>query len=79
MTAHLAIKSKQLNEKVIVSDEISNSYKSSIYIKKQEVLTIKDLLYGLMLRSGNDASLVIAKNVGNSVDEFIKELQKLFK
>ena len=79
MTAHLAIKSKQLNKKVIVGDEIINSYKSSIYIKKQEVLTIKDLLYGLMLRSGNDASLVIAKNVGNSVDEFIKELQKLFK
>jgi len=76
MTAHLAIKSKQLNKKVIVGDEISNSYGSSIYIKKQEVLTIKDLLYGLMLRSGNDASLVIAKNVGNSVDEFIKKMNK---
>ncbi len=71
MTAVVAIESGKLDDKVIVGDEIEKAYGSGIYIKKGEELTLRDLIYGLMLRSGNDAALTIAKYVGGSVDKFI--------
>lgn len=72
MTALLAIESNKLDDKVTVGDEITSSYGSGIYIKQGEILTLKDLVYGLMLRSGNDASYAIAKYVGGTVDNFVK-------
>ncbi len=71
MTAVVAIESGKFDDKVIVGDEINDAYGSGIYIKVGEELTLRDLLYGLMLRSGNDAALAIAKYVGGSVDEFV--------
>lgn len=44
---------------------------SSIYLKAGEHLSIRQLLYGLMLRSGNDSAIAIATIVGGSVDNFI--------
>ena len=76
MTAVIAIESGKLNDKVIIGSEIKTSYGSGIYIKEGEVLTLKDLLYGLMLRSGNDAALAIAKYVGGSVDKFVDLMNK---
>ena len=76
MTAIIAIESGKLNDKVIIGSEIKTSYGSGIYIKEGEVLTLKDLLYGLMLRSGNDAALAIAKYVGGSVDKFVDLMNK---
>lgn len=76
MTAVIAIESGKINDKVIVGDEINDAYGSGIYIKVGEELTLKDLLYGLMLRSGNDAALAIAKYVGESVDDFVKLMNK---
>ena len=72
MTAVLAIESNKLDDKIIVDDVISSAYGSAIYIKKGEELTLRDLVYGLMLRSGNDAALVIAKYVGGNVDHFVE-------
>ena len=71
MTALLAIESGKLDDKVTIGDEIKTAYGSGIYIKEGEILTLRDLLYGLMLRSGNDAALAIAHYVGGSVDEFV--------
>ena len=72
MTAILAIESGKLDDEVIVGSEIKSTYGSAIYISEGEELTLKDLVYGLMLRSGNDASYVIAKYVGGTIDNFIK-------
>ena len=72
MTALLVVESDKLQDKVTVGDEIEGSHGSGIYIKQGEVLTLEDLLYGLMLRSGNDASYAIAKYVGGSVDKFVE-------
>lgn len=47
---------------------------SHVGIKKGEELTLKDLLYGMMLRSGNDAANVIAQYVGGSIPNFIEDL-----
>ena len=54
MTAVLAIESGKLDDTVVIGDEIDQSYGSGIYIQKGEEMTLRDLVYGLMLRSGND-------------------------
>lgn len=73
MTALVVINNvKDLDEKVTAGDEILDAYGSSIYLKPKEMMSYRDLLYGLMLRSGNDASLVLAKNVAGSVEGFAK-------
>ena len=71
MTATLAIESGKLDDIVIVDDIINKSYGSGIYIEVGEEITLRDLLYGLMLRSGNDAALMIAKYVSDDVDKFV--------
>ena len=71
MTAILAIESGKLAEEVIVGEEVLTMYGSNIYIEVGEKLSLLDLVYGLMLRSGNDASIVIAKYVGGTVDNFV--------
>lgn len=76
MTGILACESGKLDKKIKVGSEIDKAYGSGIYIKKGEVMTIRDLTYGLMLRSGNDAALALAKNIGGSVDQFVKMMNK---
>jgi len=71
MTAVVAIESGKLDDEVTVGEEIKKAYGSGIYIQVGEKLKLRDLLYGLMLRSGNDAALAIADYVGGSVDEFV--------
>lgn len=71
MTCIVAIESGKLEENVTIDDEILSAYGSGIYIKQGEQLKLIDLLYGLMLRSGNDAALAIANYVGGSVDNFV--------
>ncbi len=72
MTAVIAIESGKLDEEVTINNIISKAYGSGIYIKVGEKLTLRDLVYGLMLRSGNDAALAIADYVGNGVDNFVE-------
>ncbi len=76
MTAIIAIESEKINDKVIIGDEVLSAYGSSIYIKPGEEIILLDLVYGLMLRSGNDAALSIAKYVSGSVDNFVKLMNK---
>jgi len=76
MTAIIAIESNKLEDIVTIGDEINTAYGSGIYIKKGEQLTLKDLIYGLMLRSGNDAALAIAHYVGGSVENFVKMMNQ---
>lgn len=72
MTCLIAIESNKLDEKLIVDESILKSYGSGIYIKVGEELTLKDLLYGLMLRSGNDAAAMISSYIAGSEEEFVK-------
>ena len=70
MTAIIAIEKGNLDEEIIASDIVYKAFGSAIYIEKGEKITLRDLLYGLMLRSGNDAALVIAEYISGSVEEF---------
>ena len=76
MTCLLAVESGKLEETVVVGDIIQESYGSGVYIEVGEELKLKDLLYGLMLRSGNDAALMVAEYVGGSVDEFVEKMNQ---
>lgn len=50
---------------------------SSVYLKPNDKILYIDLLYGLMLRSGNDCAMAIANNTFDSYDIFIKEMNLL--
>jgi serine-type D-Ala-D-Ala carboxypeptidase (penicillin-binding protein 5/6) len=70
MTAKLAIESGKMNQYVKVSDQATRAEGSSVYLKPGEKIKLKDLVYGLMLRSGNDTAVAIAEYVGGSVEGF---------
>ena len=57
MTAVLAIENASLDEEVTVGEEILSMYGSNIYIEVGEKMKLRDLLYGLLLRSGNELAL----------------------
>ena len=52
---------------------------TSIYLQPKEKLSLRELLYGLMLRSGNDASVAIAYAVGGSIDNFCELMNQTAK
>ena len=71
MTAIIAIESDKLDEKVKVSEQAVHTEGSSLYLKKGEKIPLEDLVYGLMLRSGNDSAVAIAEHVGGSLEGFV--------
>lgn len=74
MTGYLSVADLNLNDDVKVDNTILDSYGSSIYLSVGEIIKVKDLIYGLLLRSGNDAALMLAKYHSSSVDEFVKKM-----
>ena len=74
MTALLVVKHiKNLDQKVTISKEAAALGGSSMELKEGEVVTVRQLLYGLMILSGNDAAYSLAEVVSNgNVDEFVK-------
>ncbi len=70
MTALLAVERCDLQQKVTIPKQAVGVEGSSIYLKQGEVLTVKDLLYGLMLRSGNDSAVALAIHMSGSVSAF---------
>lgn len=76
MTAIIAIESGMMNETTTVSKRAVHAIGSSIYLEQGEKITIKDLVYGLMLRSGNDAAVAISEHVGGSVEGFVYMMNK---
>ncbi len=70
-TALIAIENSNLDDEVVISREAAMSEGSSIYLEPGEVVTVETLLYGLMLRSGNDAAYALAEHAGGSVEGFV--------
>ena len=65
-----------LDLEIEAGNEILKMYGTSIYLSLHEKMKLRDLLYGLMLRSGNDAAVVIANFVGGSEEGFVKLMNK---
>ena len=72
MTCVVAIENSNIEEVVTVPEEVLQMYGTNTYIEASEKLKIKDLLYGLMLRSGNDAALALSIVVAGSEENFVK-------
>jgi D-alanyl-D-alanine carboxypeptidase len=72
MTALVAIKYGDLDRKVEISSKAASIHGSTVGYKKGEMVSIRELVYGLMLRSGNDAAIAIAEGIAGSVEEFVK-------
>ncbi len=73
LTAIVAIEnSTDLDKKHKVPKEAVGIEGSSIYLRAGEELSLRELLYGLMLRSGNDAAVAIAIIVSGSIENFVK-------
>ena len=61
---------KDLNTPFEIPDEAIGIEGSSIYLKKGDIYSATDLLYGLMLRSGNDAATALALKTSGTIKEF---------
>ena len=72
MTAIIALEKGDLDTIVTVSKDVLKSTGSNIYIEIGEEITLEDLIYGLLLRSGNDAAIEIANHISGSMEEFVK-------
>ncbi|MGG4344606.1 D-alanyl-D-alanine carboxypeptidase family protein [Paenibacillus lautus] len=71
MTAIVAIEHGKLDDRVKVSKNAFAKEGSSLFLKLGEEMTLENLLYGLMLRSGNDAATAIAEHVGGTEEGFV--------
>ncbi|WP_213645145.1 D-alanyl-D-alanine carboxypeptidase family protein [Paenibacillus lautus] len=71
MTAIVAIEHGKLDDRVKISKNAFAKEGSSIFLKLGEEMTLENLLYGLMLRSGNDAATAIAEHVGGTEEGFV--------
>ena len=71
MTALVAVRRGNLADVVTVSKYAANTEGSSMNLKAGEKLTLEALLYGLLMRSGNDAAVAIAQHVGGSEAAFV--------
>ncbi|MDE7265205.1 MAG: D-alanyl-D-alanine carboxypeptidase, partial [Clostridia bacterium] len=70
LTAIIIIEDCNLDEVITVPTEAVGVEGSSIYLKKDEQIDIRDLLYGLMLRSGNDSATALAIHHSGTVEKF---------
>lgn len=70
MTALVALESSSLDEEVIIDTRAVGTEGSSAYLKENEVLTMEELLYALMLQSANDAAVAIACHISGSIEDF---------
>lgn len=76
MTAVVALENGKLTDIYTAKDEILEMYGTSIYLEYNEKMSLNDLLYGLLLRSGNDSAVVIANNIAKSESDFVKLMNK---
>jgi len=70
LTAALALEHADPDEVVEIMPEAVGIEGSSMYLRAGEEITVRDLLYGLMLASGNDAAVALAYHVAGGIPEF---------
>jgi D-alanyl-D-alanine carboxypeptidase (penicillin-binding protein 5/6) len=77
LTAIVALESgRKLSEFLTVSKAATRVPASKLYLRPGQRMTIEDLLYGIMLSSANDASMVLAEGIAGSVEDFAELMTK---
>ncbi|MBE5812844.1 MAG: D-alanyl-D-alanine carboxypeptidase [Clostridiales bacterium] len=76
MTIIIAVENNNLDEIVTISKKAAGTGGSSAHLKAGKQIKLEELLYGLMLNSGNDAAVAIAEHTADSVENFAKLMNK---
>ncbi|MCE5313825.1 MAG: D-alanyl-D-alanine carboxypeptidase family protein [Armatimonadota bacterium] len=76
MTAILLIENCGMNDIVTASKNASETQFTSIHLKPGEKITVRDLLYGMMIRSANDAAVAAAEHIAGSTAKFAAMMNK---
>lgn len=76
MTAIIIIENMNIDNYVLVDKETIYQEGSSVYLKENDMITIRDLLYGLLLRSGNDCAYLLAKSYCYNLNDFSKVMNE---
>ncbi|MBP3502421.1 MAG: D-alanyl-D-alanine carboxypeptidase [Clostridia bacterium] len=71
MTAIIVVEKSNLDDVVTISSKAAGTGGSRLGLKKNDKISMRDLLYGLMMKSGNDAAVAIAEQIAGSVDAFV--------
>lgn len=71
MTALLAVQNLPLDQEVTVSERAVKEGEATMDLQAGEVVTVKDLIYGTLILSGNDAAWALAEAVSGDVDDFV--------
>jgi len=74
MTALIILEENDLNEVVTIPYEATQIGGSSMHLKAQEKITVKELLHGLLIQSGNDAAISLAVHNSGSVENFVNKM-----
>lgn len=76
MTLIIALENGNLNDMVTTSPIAAETEGSSLWLTNGEKLTLENMLYGMMLISGNDATVAVAEHIAGSVDAFSRLMTK---
>ncbi|WP_429163664.1 D-alanyl-D-alanine carboxypeptidase family protein [Desulfitispora alkaliphila] len=76
LTGIIAIEMGDINEKVVVSERAANTGEASIHLIEGETIELRDLLLGLLIKSGNDSAVAIAEHIAGSVEDFCHLMNK---
>lgn len=79
VTAIIAIEERDLNEIVTISQHAQNTDGSSLSLKAGDKISLRDLLYGIMLHSGNDGAVAIAEHISNNETDFSQKMTSFAK
>ena len=76
MTAIIVIEKYPLNKTISISKKAANTGGSRLGLKSGDKISVLDLLYGLLLCSGNDAAVALAETVGGNIENFSELMNK---
>lgn len=76
MTAIVVMENSNLSDIVTIDSKSAGTGGSRLGLKKNDKITVNDLLYGLMLRSGNDSAVALAIHVGGSIEGFAEMMNQ---
>ena len=76
MTSIVVLENANLSDIVTISKKAAGTGGSRLGLKVNDKVTVHDLLYGLMLKSGNDAAVALAEHVGGGIEQFAELMNK---
>ena len=76
LTALVVVEHADLDEEVTASKRAVETPASSMHLREGEQVSVRDLLYALLLRSANDSAVALAEHVGGSVEQFVQMMNQ---